>query len=468
MYQVPSRLCATLLQRDLLQLMSGSSPAFRRRPPPRKTDSALGASDTAAPEAAAAASGGGGAGVSVSAAADLGVQGPISQVPDETKLRDVVNCEKDRNGLQGDRVCSMGTSTNRLYSTLAPTISDNGIPQSQEFVVETDLEPVDPTDPNELLKECQKVLENRPPRLQRDFFYLKNSSQAGDCRPIKVLQWNILAQALGEWKDNFIKCPREALNWSERKYLILEEILTYCPDILCLQEVDHYFDTFQPVLSGLGYHSTFFPKPLSPCLDVEHNNGPDGCALFFLRERFELIDSVSLRLVAKLLQTNQVAIIQTLRCIETSRIFCIAVTHLKACSGWERFRSSQGCDLLQNLENITGAGTPLIVCGDFNAEPTEDVYKQFTKSSLNLNSAYKLLSEDGQSEPPFTTWKIRPSGESCHTLDYIWYSQHAFAVNRLLNLPTEEQIGPNRLPSFHYPSDHLSLICEFSFLDQLD
>lgn len=274
--------------------------------------------------------------------------------------------------------------------------------------------------------------------------------------------------ALGEWKDNFIKCPREALNWSERKYLILEEILTYCPDILCLQEVDHYFDTFQPVLSGLGYHSTFFPKPLSPCLDVEHNNGPDGCALFFLRERFELIDSVSLRLVAKLLQTNQVAIIQTLRCIETSRIFCIAVTHLKACSGWERFRSSQGCDLLQNLENITGAGTPLIVCGDFNAEPTEDVYKQFTKSSLNLNSAYKLLSEDGQSEPPFTTWKIRPSGESCHTLDYIWYSQHAFAVNRLLNLPTEEQIGPNRLPSFHYPSDHLSLICEFSFLDQLD
>ncbi|XP_059821192.1 nocturnin-like isoform X4 [Hypanus sabinus] len=366
-------------------------------------------------------------------------------------------------------MCSMGTSATRLYSTLAPTITDNGIPQTQEeYAVETNLEPVDPTDPNDILKECQRILENRPPRLKRDFLHLRKSSQAGDCRPIKVLQWNILAQALGEWKDNFIKCPREALKWSERKYLILEEILTYHPDILCLQEVDHYFDTFQPVLSGLGYHSTFFPKPFSPCLAVEHNNGPDGCALFFLRERFELINTVTLRLVAKMLQTNQVAIIQTLRCIETGRMFCVAVTHLKACSGWERFRTSQGCDLLQKLENITGAGIPLIVCGDFNAEPTEDVYKQFTKSKLNLNSAYKLLSEDGQSEPPFTTWKIRPSGESCLTLDYIWYSQHAFAVNRLLNLPTEEQIGPNRLPSFHYPSDHLSLVCEFSFLDQLD
>ncbi|XP_078394791.1 nocturnin-like isoform X1 [Cetorhinus maximus] len=439
MFQAPARLCATFRQRDLLQLMSGSSPAFRRRTPPhRKTHSAAGACGInthvgAAPGAAGGAAGTGG--VTVGAAA----------------------------------ACSMGTSSNRLYSALAPTITDNRIPQPQEYGVERDLEPVDPTDPDDLLKECQKVLENRPPRLQRDFLYLKKSNLASDSRPIKVLQWNILAQALGEWKDNFIKCPREALNWSERKYLILEEILTYHPDILCLQEVDHYFDTFQPILSGLGYHSTFFPKPSSPCLDVEHNNGPDGCALFFLRERFELIDSATIRLAARMLQTNQVAIVQTLRCIETSRVFCVAVTHLKACSGWERFRSSQGCDLLQNLENITdGAGIPLIVCGDFNAEPTEDVYKQFTKSSLNLNSAYKLLSNDGQSEPPFTTWKIRPSGESCHTLDYIWYSQHAFCVNRLLNLPTEEQIGPNRLPSFHYPSDHLSLVCEFSFLDQLD
>ncbi|XP_072351676.1 nocturnin isoform X1 [Scyliorhinus torazame] len=438
MFQAPARLCATFRQRDLLQLMSGSTPAFRRRAPPlRKTDSAAGACEVSTHVGAAPAVSGaaGPGGVTVGAEA----------------------------------VCSMGTSTNRLFSALAPALTDNGIPQAQEYGVETDLEPVDPTDPNDLLKECQKALENRPPRLQRDFLYLKKSNLASDSRPIKVLQWNILAQALGEWKDNFIKCPREALNWSERKYLILEEILTYRPDILCLQEVDHYFDTFQPILSGLGYHSTFFPKPSSPCLDVELNNGPDGCALFFLRERFELVDSATIRLAARMLQTNQVAIVQTLRCIETSRMFCVAVTHLKACSGWERFRSSQGCDLLQNLESITdGAGIPLIVCGDFNAEPTEDVYKQFIKSSLNLNSAYKLLSEDGQSEPPFTTWKIRTSGESCHTLDYIWYSQRAFCVNRLLNLPTEEQIGPNRLPSFHYPSDHLSLVCEFSFLDQLE
>ncbi|XP_030889174.1 nocturnin [Leptonychotes weddellii] len=275
--------------------------------------------------------------------------------------------------------------------------------------------------------------------------------------------------ALGEGKDNFVQCPVEALKWEERKCLILEEILAYQPDILCLQEVDHYFDTFQPLLSRLGYQGTFFPKPWSPCLDVEHNNGPDGCALFFLQNRFKLVNSANIRLTAMTLKTNQVAIAQTLECKESSRQFCIAVTHLKARTGWERFRSAQGCDLLQNLQNITqGAKIPLIVCGDFNAEPTEEVYKHFASSSLNLNSAYKLLSPDGQSEPPYTTWKIRTSGECRHTLDYIWYSKRALSVRAALDLLTEEQIGPNRLPSFNYPSDHLSLVCDFSFNEEPD
>ncbi|XP_053114552.1 nocturnin isoform X3 [Hemicordylus capensis] len=365
-------------------------------------------------------------------------------------------------------VCSMGNSTSRLYSALAKTLSSGAVSKHQEYLEQTDQELLDPIDPKELLEECQVVLRKRPARLQRDFVDLRTNF-ARNHQPIRVMQWNILAQALGEGKDNFVQCPLEALRWEERKCLILEEILAYQPDILCLQEVDHYFDTFQPLLSRLGYQCTFFPKPWSPCLDVERNNGPDGCALFFLKDRFSLIDTTNIRLTAMKLKTNQVAIAQTLKCNETGKLFCIAVTHLKARNGWERFRSAQGADLLENLKSITqDAQIPLIVCGDFNAEPTEEVYKEFSNSSLNLNSAYKLLSTDGLSEPPYTTWKIRPSGECRHTLDYIWYSQHALKVNAALNLLTEEQIGPNRLPSFNYPSDHLSLVCDFSFNEDPD
>lgn len=360
-------------------------------------------------------------------------------------------------------VCSMGNSTSRLYSALAKTLSSTAaISQHQDYLEESEQEQLDPLDPKDLLEECQVALRERPARLHREF--VSRTDDFGSPHTFRVMQWNILAQALGEGKDNFIKCPLEALKWEERKYLILEEILMYRPDVLCLQEVDHYFDTFQPILSRLGYQCTFLAKPWSPCLDVEHNNGPDGCAFFFLQDRFQHVSSAKFRLSARTLKTNQVAIAEVLQCKETGRLLCFAVTHLKARSGWERFRLAQGTDLLRNLESVTqGAKIPLVICGDFNAEPTEEVYKRFASSSLNLNSAYKVLSDDGDTEPPYTTWKIRPTGESCNTLDYIWYSQHALKVNSALSLLTEEQIGPNRLPSFNYPSDHLSLVCDLGF-----
>ncbi|XP_051561419.1 nocturnin-like isoform X2 [Myxocyprinus asiaticus] len=369
----------------------------------------------------------------------------------------------------------MGSSTSSLYSALAKTVSSPALPHPHESGYNPDnyldLDQ-DPVDALELLQECKEVLKNRPARLHRAFVQTEHEDSGQTA--IRVMQWNVLAQALGEGMDSFVQCPMDALNWAERKYLILEEILTYRPDILCLQEVDHYFDMFQPVLASLGYQSSFCPKPWSPCLDVENNNGPDGCALFFNRKRFQLINTTHLRLSAMMLKTNQVAVITTLHCRATGRAFCVASTHLKARSGWEVLRSAQGSDLLRNLQNIAqrletekNAETdlPLIVCGDFNAEPSEDVYRNFATSSLGLDSAYKRLSMDGKTEPPYTTWKIRPSGESCHTLDYVWYSHRAFNVNAVLDFPTAEQIGPNRLPSYNYPSDHLSLVCDFNFKD---
>ncbi|XP_036597082.1 nocturnin-like [Trichosurus vulpecula] len=347
------------------------------------------------------------------------------------------------------------------------SLNGSAATQHPECLVPPDSQQLDPIDPKELLEECRAVLHMRPPRFQRDFVDSRTDSTSSH-PPIRVMQWNILPQALGEGKDNFVQCPVEALRWEERKCLILEEILAYQPDILCLQEVDSYFNTFQPLLSRLGYQGTFFPKPWSLCLDVEHNKGPDGCALFFLQNRFELVNSTNITLTAMTLKTNQEAIAETLECKKTGRLFGIAVTHLKARTGWEQFHSAQGCDLPQNLQNTTqGAKIPL-VCGDFNAEPTEEVYKHFASSSLNLTSAYKLLSANGQSEPPYTTWKIQTSGECRHTLDYIWSSKHALNVQSALGLLTEEQIGPNQLPSFNYPSDHLCLVCDFSFNEYQD
>ncbi|KAM3612748.1 uncharacterized protein V6R79_013806 [Siganus canaliculatus] len=371
-------------------------------------------------------------------------------------------------------------SSSRLFGTLSQSLNTAFLARPDQYLEDNPshelVENLSEINPDQLLRECEEALQRRPARPHRDLVY--PSGTATSChkhnQSMRIMQWNILAQALGEGKDGFIRCPLDALNWHERKYLILEEILTYRPDILCLQEVDHYYDTFQPIMASLGYHGSFLAKPWSPCLDVEANNGPDGCALFYRHSRFTLQATDHLRLSAMMLPTNQVAIVQTLNCQETGQQLCVAVTHLKARSGWERLRSAQGADLLQRLHNITSrthnsqreavsSSIPLVVCGDFNAEPTEDVYRRFSSSTLGLNSAYKLLSSDRQTEPAYTTWKIRPSGESCSTLDYIWYSHNALCVECLLDIPTEEQIGPDRLPSYNYPSDHLSLLCDISF-----
>ena len=54
------------------------------------------------------------------------------------------------------------------------------------------------------------------------------------------------------------------------------------------QEVDHYYDFFQPEFNKLGYTGYFAPKPTSACLDVAGGSS-DGCALFIKRSKLKVI-----------------------------------------------------------------------------------------------------------------------------------------------------------------------------------
>lgn len=128
-------------------------------------------------------------------------------------------------------------------------------------------------------------------------------------------------------------------------------------------------------------------------------------------------------------------------------------------------RNEQGKDLLEFVLNHS-EDYPVILCGDFNAEPTEPVYSSIINHArLGLASAY-ATSNEGQ-EPPYTTWKIRDEGEVCHTIDYIFYTKRRLRVDATLDFPTGDQIGACRVPSFIYPSDHFSLVCDFT-LGQFD
>jgi hypothetical protein len=72
------------------------------------------------------------------------------------------------------------------------------------------------------------------------------------------------------------------------------------------QEVDH-FNFLKTVLGTQGYNGLFFPKPDSPCLYIKGNNGPDGCAIFFREDKFELLKTVTRVLEVWRVQSNQVS-----------------------------------------------------------------------------------------------------------------------------------------------------------------
>ncbi|KAB7506094.1 Nocturnin [Armadillidium nasatum] len=300
-----------------------------------------------------------------------------------------------------------------------------------------------------------------PPLLRRMYRIAKGRDPTSDNAPFRIMQWNILAQALGTHADNFVSCPPSALDWKSRRFRILEEILFYNPDIICLQEVDH-FKFFERALKAQGFEGYFVPKPDSPCIYLPENNGPDGCALFYRSSRFELVELNTKILEVWKVQSNQVAIMAVLRDIISGKEFVVLTTHLKARQGalLASLRHEQGMDLLSFLEEFRQK-RPSIVCGDFNAEPNEPVYEVMTNSNPKLSSAYARLN-DGE-ELPYSTWKIRGSGEIKHNIDYIFFTEDQLTVEGGLDMPTEMEIGPERVPSAAYPSDHFSLICDFSF-----
>lgn len=313
----------------------------------------------------------------------------------------------------------------------------------------------------ELLKRCKLQLGDLPRPFERKIRW--GSGQLDSTDTFRIFQWNQLSQTLGTKKDRFVRCSPVALDWSTRRWRLIEELVRYDPDIICLQEVDHY-KLLEMALGSVGYKGSFVPKPDSPCIYLDSNNGPDGCAIFYKNERFELLSEASKVLEVWWIQSNQVVMSFNLRERKSGKEICLATTHLKARSGTilPTIRNEQGKDILEWLEAFSEE-RPLIISGDFNAEPSEPVYHTMVQDEKNkLQSAYNLMGNESEDNLEYTTWKIRETGEQKHILDYIFHSPQLETVSTL-DMPTEEQVGEDRLPSLQFASDHLSLVAELRF-----
>jgi len=279
-----------------------------------------------------------------------------------------------------------------------------------------------------------------------------------------LMQFNVLADGLGQGQFGG-RVAADALAFKHRQTLAVMEVQRVAPDILCMQEVNH-FDSWQGELGKLGYDGIFMPK-----YDASYPRGSqnppayyqgqptDGCALFLRRDRMQLKSHFTRRFADLTGDSSmsQVFIVATIQSLATAaHVVTVSLSHLKAGGGSSnaKLRSAQGAAWAKELRSIAGT-TPLVLCGDMNEDmrsaPGGGVASLCT--SLGLTSAYAQgLGRD----PPYTA--IDGSWRGC--LDYILISKD-LQPRRLWEVP---DLPDGALPSPQYPSDHLALAAELRFI----
>lgn len=166
--------------------------------------------------------------------------------------------------------------------------------------------------------------------------------------------------------------------------------------------------------------------------------------------------------VKKEFQTDNVGMICLFE--KNGQKLLVANTHIFWNPSYPHIKLIQCFYLLEKISeylNERKLDIPVIICGDFNSLPDSHAY-EFMKNGITkyekLYFSHSLeLSSSFEKEPKFTNFTPDFKG----TLDYIFYNSQ-LKVSKILEITTEDQIKTIGLPNSEYPSDHLSLYCEFN------
>mmetsp|Transcript_7628 Transcript_7628/g.13885 ORF Transcript_7628/g.13885 Transcript_7628/m.13885 type:complete len:479 (-) Transcript_7628:34-1470(-) len=282
---------------------------------------------------------------------------------------------------------------------------------------------------------------------------------------LTVMQFNVLADGLGTAQFDG-RVAAEVLAFPQRLAAVLREIVRVAPAILCMQEVNHYHESWKGELDKFGFDGLFIPKYASSYPSGYQHPPPfyngkpaDGCAIFIARDRLCFGKHVSRRF-AELTgdhSMTQVVIAAEILDGRTGKHMCtVSTSHLKAGGGSANatMRSQQGRAWVDFLKDF--GKPPYVVTGDMN-ESMQTSQARGVKSlcdGLSLGSAYSL----GQGcDPAYTA--IDGSWRSC--LDYILISRDLLPL-QVWEVP---DLPDGAIPSSAYPSDHLALAVDLQLFD---
>jgi len=306
-----------------------------------------------------------------------------------------------------------------------------------------------------------------------------------------VMQFNCLAHGLSApaedvWGEDvpplpatmkkdgggFIAVPEQDIcfAWRYRSWRLIEEILRHGPDLVALEEVDHFHDFFLPAMKAAGFEGVWIPKTKSPCSRFGYT--PDGTAVFWRSATFAPLTDSSVVMSSFKEEdgtpSKQVYAMVDLQHRASKETVRLVATHLKAKAG-EKNERLRHLHVGQLLEAIYTEPRPAhtVVCGDFNTNPYDDVNDKHQASAVprllttsTLRSAYRLPLSPKDCVHMYSTWKLRGADDAPQCVDYIFHSP-GLRPTSLLTPPNAKDLDAARLPGFRYPSDHIALAAEF-------
>ena len=360
------------------------------------------------------------------------------------------------------------------------------------------------------------VLSRTPPPKKMNLVTVKGAGGGGGSR-FRIVTYNVLAEIYAT-QQQYPYCDFWALSWEYRFHNILRELMDCGGDVICLQEVqaDHYDNYIYLALNDLGYEGVYKSKTRQA---MGMAGKVDGCAIFWKRSKFHLIESYSIEFnelaqrqcqvlgmnpnskegstyLNRLMRDNiaQLVVLELIQQVpsrsrtESHKQLCVANTHLYSHKDFPDVKLWQVWQLLQELESFVmsrGSNVPLILCGDLNSTPDTAAYDLLSRQvvhpghpdvtlkngddsiprvlpdtrslthSFNFGSAYASVMGK---EPPYTNYTANFKG----VLDYIWYSAQYLRPLSTVPIPDEDELTKfgEGLPSTMHSSDHIMLVAD--------
>jgi len=373
------------------------------------------------------------------------------------------------------------------------------------------------------------VLARAPDPIKRSMVTAKNGNgngsngAAGSGARFRIVTYNVLAEIYAT-QQQYPYCDIWALSWEYRFHNIMREIIDAAPDVVCLQEVqaDHYENHLYASMSEQGFEGVYKQKTRQ---SMGLAGKVDGCALFWRRSKFHLVESYSIefnelaqRQATQVMGLNprseegmnflnrlskdnvaQLVVLELASpqlATRTNRDpinqVCIANTHLYSNKEFPDVKLWQAWQLLQELENFAmsrGTSLPLMICGDFNSSPDSAVYDLLMRQNvhpghpdvnvntgddcpnvlpdaMNITHSFQLGSTYQSvlgEEPQQTNYTLNFKG----VLDYICYSVQTLRPLSASPVPDESVLTRHgdALPSTEFSSDHIMLISDMQIMN---